>query len=127
MNIDTEYKTISAEQSAPDTHRLTGLAIIIIISLFLSACLALPLLLQTGANADVSLDSKVNPNTASAASLSRLPGIGPAKANLIISYRQSIKDNNPAARAFIDSNDLQKVTGLGPKTAERIKKYLKFN
>jgi comEA protein len=63
---------------------------------------------------DESIDGKININTASADELGLLPGIGPAYAERIVDYRI---DNGP----FPSTADVQNVTGIGPKTFEKIK------
>jgi competence protein ComEA len=67
-------------------------------------------------------EEKVNPNTADAASLMRLPNIGPARAEAIIAYRQSA-----APPAFEKAEDLEKVKGIGPKTVEGMRPWLGFD
>jgi len=57
---------------------------------------------------------KVNINTATAAELETLPGIGPALAQRIVDYRTA---NGPFARV----EDIKKVSGIGDKMFERIK------
>lgn len=66
---------------------------------------------------------RINPNTASVASLVRLPGVGKARAMDIIYYRQNQKQAGPA---FISTRDLQNIRGIGPKTAEKISPWLIF-
>jgi competence protein ComEA len=66
----------------------------------------------------------VNPNDATVASLIRLPGLGLAKAQAIVSYRESIK--NGQNEAFHNCQDIQKVKGIGPKTAEDLGEFLRF-
>lgn len=56
---------------------------------------------------------KININTAGAAELDNLPGVGPALAARIIQYRT---DNGP----FTNPEDLQNVSGIGPKTYEKM-------
>jgi competence protein ComEA len=53
-------------------------------------------------------------NTASAAELETLPGIGPALAKRIVEHRQA---NGPFAKV----DDLQAVKGVGPKLLGRIR------
>ena len=71
---------------------------------------------------DFVLDSKINPNTASAGELMQLPGIGPKKAQTIIEYRSGFQGQF----AFENTEDLQKIKGIGPKTAEKIGQWFVF-
>ncbi len=64
---------------------------------------------------------RIDPNTASVASLRRLGGIGPMRAQMIVQYRQT---HGPAA--FRKPKDLQKVHGIGPGTVRRIEHFLKL-
>ncbi len=66
---------------------------------------------------------RINPNTASMASLVRLPGVGRARAMDIIHYRQNQKPNEPV---FLSADDLQKIHGIGPKTAAVLAPWLTF-
>ncbi len=63
---------------------------------------------------------KIDPNTATVASLRRLGGIGPVKAHAIVQYRR--RDG----RQFRQSQDLANVPGIGPQTVRRISPYLEF-
>ncbi|WP_042478151.1 helix-hairpin-helix domain-containing protein [Bacillus ndiopicus] len=58
--------------------------------------------------------TKVNINTADEAELMTIPGIGPAKAQAIISHRNE-------AGKFQSIEDIKKVSGIGEKSFERIK------
>ena len=60
-----------------------------------------------------SQSSLVNINNADAAGLTTLPGIGAAKAEAIISYREQ-------SGGFKEKKDLTKVTGIGQKTYEKL-------
>lgn len=57
--------------------------------------------------------AKININTAPAEMLQTLPGIGPVKAEAIIAYR--------TATPFQTTEDIAKVSGIGPATFEKIK------
>ena len=62
------------------------------------------------------LEGVVNVNTASAEELSKLPGIGPSKAQAIIALRQ--------AHPFKAVSELAEVKGIGPKKIEKIKDHV---
>lgn len=59
-------------------------------------------------------DGKVNINKADEALLTSLPGIGPTKAQAILTYRQEIGQ-------FKKIEDLKEVSGIGEKTFEQLK------
>ena len=75
---------------------------------------------------EIKLESRINPNDASAASLVRLPGIGIGKAGAIVAYRDNFSEQDGNSPAFRNRDDLQKVKGIGPKTVQNISKWLKF-
>ena len=58
----------------------------------------------------------VNINTADKETLESLPGVGPVKAEAIISYRKDHK--------FITVDDLAKVKGIGEKTVAKLKEQI---
>ncbi len=64
-------------------------------------------------------DGLININTASAADLKTLPGIGEAKANQIVSYRQ---ENG----AFKSIEDIKNVSGIGDGIFEQINSLIKI-
>ena len=63
-----------------------------------------------------SLEGQININTATMAELEQLPGVGPAIAERIVSYR---KDN-----PFKQRNQIMRIKGIGEKTFAKIKDYL---
>lgn len=72
---------------------------------------------QIGTVSSPSEDSPVHLNTATAAQLEQIPGIGPVTAKRIIEYR----DTNGG---FTSVDELVEVRGIGPKTLERLRPYL---
>ena len=70
--------------------------------------------------APTAIAGPVNVNTADAKTLAReLQGVGMAKAEAIISYREK---NGP----FKSADDLVKVKGLGKKLVEQNKAFIRF-
>ena len=66
----------------------------------------------------------INPNSDPKESLVRLPGVGPARAEAIVEYRKSRSLKGPAFRTLAD---LDAVSGLGPKTVEKMKPWISFD
>ena len=64
------------------------------------------------------VSEKIDPNLATFEELKKLPGIGDTLAKRIVDKRQFM--------LFHDENDLQKVSGIGKKTASKIAPFLKF-
>ena len=61
--------------------------------------------------------AKANINTATAQELTSLPGIGQAKAEAIVKYREA---NGP----FKSIDDITKVSGIGPKMLEKLREEI---
>lgn len=70
---------------------------------------SVPTAIQAPVAISVSAGGKININTAGAAELDKLSGVGPALAERIIQYRT---EHGPFAKA----EDLENVSGIGPKT-----------
>lgn len=62
-------------------------------------------------------DEKVNINTADAAGLETLPGIGPSKSAAIIEYRET-------TGPFKTIEDIKSISGIGEKTFEKLKEKI---
>lgn len=62
-------------------------------------------------------DMRLNLNTASAAELSILPGLGPALA-------QRIVDDRERRGAFANLDDLKRVSGIGPALVNRMRAHV---
>jgi competence protein ComEA len=56
----------------------------------------------------------------------RLTAVGPARAEAIVAYRREHGDANNGVAAFRARSDLERVKGIGTKTAEKIEPYVKF-
>lgn len=70
----------------------------------------------------------VNPNTATAAELTALPGIGEVRAQRIVDYRTSRYEKADCdGPAFRCAEDLAAVHGIGPKTVDRLRPMLRFD
>lgn len=96
------------------------------ICVLLSVCFAFSGTLEFKSAGEIELDSRINPNGASLASLVRLQGIGITRSTAIVAYRENFRRQQPNRPAFETADDLQKVKGIGPKTVENVSKWLKF-
>jgi len=109
------------EQSEKGQTRIQSLAFLlsICICVVLSVCFVLLHAGETDRGSNIVLDDKINPNTDTAVSMARLPSLGVAKSKAIVEYRQN-------GNVFESADDLDKVKGIGPKTIESVRPYLRF-
>lgn len=116
------------QQSDAGENRIRSFAFVIAVSIAvcLAICFAVSGLPGFGQLCEIKLESRINPNDAPLASLVRLPGIGISRAGAIVSYREKFNERTANRPAFQNCDDLQKVKGIGPKTAQNISQYLKF-
>jgi competence ComEA-like helix-hairpin-helix protein len=80
---------------------------------------------STSSPGETQLENRINPNQAPVASLTRLAGLGPGRAGAIVAYRENLSREGKGP-AFRNCDDLQNVRGIGPKTAQGISEWLKF-
>ncbi len=90
----------------------------------LSAIFAGVWLSNAGAADGIVLETRINPNSAPAASLMRLPNIGPKRAQAIVEYRQAVGGPGPT---FEKAEDLAKIKGIGPATVAGARQWLFFD
>jgi competence protein ComEA len=81
--------------------------------LVIVALVALP---AVQARAAKGVDGVINLNTAPAAMLALLPGVGPAKAEAIVTYR--------SRRPFRTIDELVRIKGIGRKMVRRLRPHL---
>ena len=74
----------------------------------------------------IELENRINPNTAPVESLVRLPALGASRAGAIVAYRKSFNWANGARAAFECADDLQKISGIGPKTVQQMSNWIEF-
>jgi len=112
-------------------YRIQSFAFILsVCAAFAFCCIFIPNLIgfgSTGGRDQIQLDNRINPNIATVASMTRLPGIGTTKAEAIVVYRNNFHGTNGEVLAFQNLSDLQKVKGIGPKTAQNVSEWLKFD
>lgn len=66
----------------------------------------------------------ININTATAAQLQRLPGVGPAYAQRIVAYRAELK--RTTGSGFTATEQLMNIPGIGPKRYADLRPYLRL-
>jgi len=115
------------DKSGPEQSRLESFCFIIsiFISVVIVGLFVVPYLAGPSKHNEIFLTDRINPNNAPAASLARLPGVGMARAEAIVAYRSDFAATN-SKLAFKNYKDLEKVRGIGPKTAQKICEWLKF-
>ena len=108
-------------------ERIQSVAFVVSICVCAALCAVFLADFSAGSSADgIELESRINPNDAPISSLVRLPGIGAAKAAAIVAYRDGYSLEQAEGMVFGNCDDMQKVKGIGPKTAENICAWLKF-
>lgn len=73
-----------------------------------------------GENIKVEEDKRININTANIEELCSIPGIGEARAQAIIDYRESVG-------GFESAEDLMQISGIKEATFNKIKNYIRIN
>jgi len=115
-----------ARQAASEQSRVPAFAFVFAVCLCVVFCVGFAAtgFVRSRQSRDIELNGRINPNTADAISLMRLPGIGASRSRAIVAHRQDCsKSNGPA---FQKPDDLQKVKGIGPRTVENISQWLEF-
>ena len=74
----------------------------------------------------VELATRLDPNTADAAALSALPGLGEAKARAIVDYRAAHAARHRGRPVFRTARDLLPIKGIGVSTVNNLEPYLTF-
>jgi competence protein ComEA len=102
-----------------------GFLVSIVLSLGLAVCAILAAPRDDDGSA-MGLAARLNPNTATISSLTRLPGVGLARASAIVAYRRRVQAETGLRVAFRQPEDLQRIRGIGPKTAQQMARWLDF-
>ncbi len=121
MSNESDY---SGDKNLRTRTQCSAFCIAIILSVSLGTSLSFS---HIGERADVCLveiQRRVNPNVAPVASLVRLPGIGPSKAEAIVNFRLEVEEDETLFKA---ASDLEKISGIGPGTVRKIEPYLYFD
>jgi competence ComEA-like helix-hairpin-helix protein len=110
-----------SDQSEKEQTRIQSLAFLlsICVSAILSVYLVFSYTSTTGSGKKIVLYDRINPNKDTAVSMARLASFGVTRAKAIVEYRQN-------GNVFENAEDLDKVKGIGPKTVENVKQYLRF-
>lgn len=106
--------------------QVRGFSVGMVIGLVLAACIIAATIRQGDDSSAIDLPNRLNPNAATVSSLTRLPGIGPARASAIVAYRTQMEAETGHEKVFNRPEDLQRVRGIGPVTAGEIAAWLDF-
>jgi hypothetical protein len=80
---------------------------------------------ERGSNAAL-IKSGIDPNVAEWWELTALPRVGEVTAKRIVAYREQHRGQSPDGCVFRAADDLARVHGIGPKTVERLRPFLRF-
>jgi competence ComEA-like helix-hairpin-helix protein len=111
-----------------DERRVLRMAFLLAMGIALGLCILFTgLWWHAGRSGDpIDLEDTINPNTATVASLLRLPGLGPQRAQAMVAYREEVQ-RKLGRPAFKDLNDVDAIPGLGPATVRVMAPYLRFD
>jgi len=129
LHKQTALKEIHSFARKPFCDKLqndTAFVIAVFFGVLLSVVFAVSTFSKFGQVYQIELESRINPNNAPIASLLRLPGIGIGRAGAIVAYREKFRSPQQNRQPFQNSDDLQQVKGIGPKTVQNISQWLKF-
>ena len=116
--------TTESDRTGQKQTQLSAFVTAVVVCFALSILLAVSYFVRAGNSCNIVLDNKINPNTATIASLVRLPNIGPKRAEAIVGYRETVDSGSPA---FGRSADMEKIKGIGPKTSRKMQSWLCFD
>ncbi len=108
------------------TERPVGLGVALCLGVAMALGLAVAILGRTFRTPSEGPQERINPNTAAASSLARLPRIGWSRAQAVVTYRQQRLVAAPSTPVFRGPGDLLQIPGFGPKTVDTISPWLDF-
>jgi comEA protein len=116
QQVQSRFKPISISRKKEKGGKLTIMrkSLLIPIALFVTTLITAAAAAQTPAEKPIGV---VNINTATAAEIAFLPGIGEKTAAAVVAHREQ---NGP----FKKTTDLMQVKGIGDRTFERLQPYL---
>ena len=126
FNSITFESDLKRSEAAKSRTQICAFIIAAAFAVCLCICFAFSSLRDSGKSCETGLEFRINPNDAPQASLVRLPGIGAGRAAAIVAYREKFGRENGGETLFQSCGDLQKVKGIGPKTAANLCEWLKF-
>lgn len=113
-------------KNSPRDNRMAWL--VFLVWLLASVCVVRSVLASREKGLPRALPNGVNPNVAPWWELTVLPDVGPAIARRIVAYRESREPRTTGhSPAYNAPSDLDAVSGIGPKTLQRIGPHLRFD
>jgi hypothetical protein len=72
------------------------------------------------------VEDKLDPNTATAADLAAIAGLGETRAHQIVEYREEASRHRPGTAVFRSPDDLLAIKGIGVGTVKNMEPFLVF-